>query len=226
MKIKDLQNEEKPREKMLAVGAENLTDVELLSIILRSGGKNKSVVSLSRELISKFGGLRKLLSSDIDEILSLRDVSVAKATSIKALEEISKRYLHPTGLKKRNIKNPEDAYEVIKKDILNKEEEYLFLLTLDGRGRMISKDLISKGTLNETLIHPREIFKKALSKNAYSIILVHNHPSNNPEPSEDDIKVTKRIFKVGTNIGIPLIDHIVASDDKFVSMRSRNLMST
>jgi DNA repair protein RadC len=224
MKIKDLQNEEKPREKMISLGAENLTNTELLAIILRSGGKGKSAVSLSRELFIKFGNIKNLLSADIKELTSIKNIDLAKATSIKALEELSKRYLQPAKEKDLYVKTPQDAYEIIKSDIYNKEQEYLFLLTLDNRNKLISKDLISKGTINETLIHPREIFKTALAKNACSIILIHNHPSNKPDPSNEDITVTKRIFKAGINIGIPLTDHLVVTNDDFVSMKSQNLI--
>jgi len=224
MKIKDLQKEEKPREKLIQKGAETLTDIELLAIILRSGGKNKSAVNLSRDLFKKFEDLKTLLSADINELIAFKNIDSAKATSIKAIEELSKRYLSPINYKERYIKTPKDAYEIIKGDIYNKEQEFLFLLTLDSRNKLISKDLISKGTINETLIHPREIFKKALAKNACSIILIHNHPSNKPDPSDEDIRVTKRIFKAGINIGIPLTDHLVVTNDDFTSMKAQHLI--
>lgn len=225
MKIKDLQNQEKPREKMISKGAENLTDIELIAIVLRSGGKNKSAVNLSRDMLTKFKGIKGLFSADIEELTSFKNVNLAKATSIKAVEELSKRYLYPANSRDKYIKTPKDAYEIIKGDIYNKDQEYLYLLTLDTRNKLISKDLVSKGTINETLIHPREIFKKALAKNACSIILIHNHPSNKPDPSDEDIRVTKRIFKAGVNIGIPLTDHLIVTNNDFVSMKAQNLMS-
>ena len=224
MKIKDLQKEEKPREKLIEKGAENLTDVELLAIILRSGGSMTSATNLSRELLNRFSDFRNLVNADIEELTNFKHIGCAKATSIKALGEISKRYISSAGTNMKNIKTPQDAYSIIRKDILDKDQEYLFLLTLDSRGNLISKDLISKGILNETLIHPREIFKKALVKNACSIILVHNHPSNKSEPSEDDVKVTKRISQVGIEMGIPLIDHLVVTNTDFTSMKSQNLL--
>lgn len=225
MKIKDLQREEKPREKLIEKGAENLTDTELLAIIIRSGGKNNPATNLSRELLSKFGGIKNLLSADIAELTNFKNIDIAKATAIKAVEEISKRYLNPPKEGDINIKTPKDVYEIVRKDVLNKEQEYLFLVCLDSRNKLISKDILSKGTINETLIHPREIFKKALMKNACSIILIHNHPSNKSDPSEEDIKVTKRIFKAGIEMGIPLVDHLVVTNTGFVSMRAQNLIS-
>lgn len=225
MKIKDLQKEEKPREKMVEKGSEVLTDVELLAIIIRSGGKDASATGLSRELILKFGNLKKVLSADIEQLKNFKNIDIAKATSIKAVEEISKRYLTPFKEDAIKIKSPKDVYDLIRKEVINKEEEYLFLICLDSRNRLISKEVISKGTINETLIHPREIFKKALNKNAYSIILVHNHPSNEPDPSDEDIKVTKRIFRAGIDMGIPLTDHLIVTSNDFMSMKAQNLIS-
>jgi DNA repair protein RadC len=225
MKINDLQKIEKPREKLMKIGAENLTDVELVSIILRSGGKDYPVTSLSRDLINKFGGIKELLLADIEEILEFKNIDTAKASSLKAVEEISKRYLSPSRETPTYVKTPKDVYDIVRKDIFNKNQEYLFLLCLDSRNKLISKDIISKGTLNETLIHPREIFKKAVSKNSCYIILAHNHPSEKCEPSDEDIKVTKRIHNAGINMGIPLIDHVIVTNDNFSSMKSSNLIS-
>lgn len=227
MKIKDLQREEKPREKLIDKGAENLTDVELLAIILRSGGSNNSATSLSRALLNRFQSFKELFNADMKELENFKYIGHAKATSIKALGEISKRYVSKglNTLDGKNIRTPQDVYSIIHKDTLDKDQEYLFLLTLDSRSNLISKDLISKGLLNETLIHPREIFKKALAKSACSIILVHNHPSNKSDPSDEDIKVTKRIVRVGIEMGIPLIDHLIVTNDGFSSMKSLNLLS-
>ncbi len=224
MKINDLQKIEKPREKLIEIGAENLTDVELISIILRSGGRNCPVTSLSRDLINEFGGIKRLLSADIEEVLKFKNIDTAKASSLKAVEEISKRYLSPSSETPTYIKTPKDVHDIVRKDIFNKDQEYLFLLCLDSRNKLISKDIISKGTLNETLIHPREIFKKAISKNSCYIILAHNHPSEKCEPSDEDIKVTKRIHDAGINMGIPLIDHVIVTNDSFSSMKSSNLI--
>ena len=225
MKIKDLQKEEKPREKMVEKGSEVLTDVELLAIIIRSGGRNTSATNLSRELILKFGNLKNVLSADIEQLKNFKNIDIAKATAIKAVEEISKRYLTPFREEAVKIKSPKDVYGLIRKEVINKEEEYLFLICLDSRNRLISKEIISKGTINETLIHPREIFKRALNKNAYSIILVHNHPSNESDPSDEDIKVTKRVFRAGIDMGIPLTDHLIVTSNDFMSMKAQNLIS-
>jgi len=224
MKMKDLQKEEKPREKLIQKGAEGLTDVELLAIILRSGGRNDTAVDLSRELIKKFSGLNNLVLAEPEQLSEIKDIGIAKATSIKALGEIAKRISNAKTNSGRFIRKPQDVYDIIKSETSGKFEEHLYLISLDRKNKVISKDLISKGTLNETLIHPREVFKKALTKNASSIILVHNHPSEELTPSLEDVKVSKRIARTGMEIGVPLIDHLVVTDRGFTSMKAQNLL--
>lgn len=225
MKIKDLQTEEKPREKLIYKGLDSLTNVELLAIILRSGGKGCPATSLARDLLNKYSGLRNLLNVDIQELINFKNIGYAKASSIKVLGEIVKRStLEDQGLEKV-IKKPEDAYSLVKGDLFGKDQEYLILVTLNSRSKVISKDIIFKGTLTETLISPREIFKKALSKNASSIVLAHNHPSNEAWPSEEDIRVTRKISKVGIDIGIPLTDHLIVTNTDFISMKAQRLFS-
>ena len=140
MKIKDLQKDEKPREKLQDKGPDSLTDVELIAVILRSGGKNESVMELSRELINAFKGIKGLLSADIEELIKFKNIDIAKATSIKALEEISKRYLDSDKTKGVHIKTPKDIFDLVRKEILNKDQEYLFLISLDTRNKLISKE--------------------------------------------------------------------------------------
>jgi DNA repair protein RadC len=225
MKIKDLQREEKPREKLIDKGPEALTDTELLSIILRSGGINCTSTDLARNLINQFSGLDKLVYADTSQLISIPNVGAAKATGIIALGELAKRLTTESCVRGNAIKKPQDVFDSVKKEFSGKQEEHLYLISLDRRNKILSKDLVSKGTLTETLIHPREIFKKALTKNASSIILVHNHPSGEPYPSLEDVKVTKRIAKTGIEIGIPLMDHLVVTKSEFTSMKAQNLLN-
>ncbi|HLB51654.1 hypothetical protein A3F07_00480 [candidate division WWE3 bacterium RIFCSPHIGHO2_12_FULL_38_15] len=221
--LKTVNRNDLPRERLAALGAESLSDIELLSIILGAGGKNESVFELSSKILSDLRGFKGLYRTDYNKLISFKNVGLAKAASIKAVCEISKRIFTEKELSKININKPKDVYESVKKFFFNKEKEHLYLLSLDSRNRLISIDLISIGTVNETLVHPREIFKSALEKNAVSIILVHNHPSGDPNPSEGDIKITEKIYKAGTNIGISLIDHLIVTDTNWVSLKSLNL---
>jgi len=177
IKIKDLQNQDRPREKLIMMGAEYLTDSELLAVVLRTGNKSASASDLAKELIHKFSSLKNVLLSDFREVRETFGIGDAKAASIKAVEEICKRINNPIKSVGMLVEGPKDVFEFIKKDLIDKDKEHLYLLSLNSRSKVISKDLITIGTLNETLIHPREIFKKSLINKASSIILIHNHPS-------------------------------------------------
>ena len=193
--LKTINRNDLPRERLAALGTEALSDIELLSIILGAGGKNESVFELSSKILSDLHGFKGLYKTDYYKLISFKNVGKAKAASIKAVCEISKRIFTEKELTKININKPKDVYESVKKFFYNKEKEHLYLISLDSRNRLISTDLISIGTVNETLVDPREIFKSALEKNAVSIILVHNHHSGDANPSEDDIKITERIHE-------------------------------
>lgn len=227
-RIRNLSLFERPREKTATKGIKSLTDEELLAIILRSGGKYLSAIETAREILKQYGNLKNLLQLELEELTTIRDIGIAKATSIKAIGEIAVRirYIEDTSNKIKKINNPKDVYELMYKHLYGKPNEYLYLVSLNIKNIPISQDIVTIGTLDQTLINSRDIYKKALSKNAASIILVHNHPSNDPTPSIQDIKVTEAIAETGKKIGIPLIDHIIFTDNKYVSLKSLNLFNT
>jgi len=223
LKLKSLESSERPREKLINLGADNLTDVELLAIIIRAGGNDNSVLELSRALISSFKGLRGLVNTDINQLTSFKNIGLAKATSIKAACEIGLRISMKLHENKYEIKKPEDVFKFMRKCFYEKDKEYLYLISLDTRSKVISRNLISIGTINETLVHPREVFRQALINNATSIILVHNHPSGDATPSDDDLSITERLYKAGINMGIAVVDHIIMSNDSYVSIKAFNM---
>jgi DNA repair protein RadC len=212
-----------PREKMIEHGAASLSDSELLAIILRSGGRKLPVIQLASNILDEFGGFKGLIDIDSNQLKTFPNVGEAKATAVKACIEIALRIKFYQNEKKPVIKSPQDVFDYVRKDLFGKQQEHLLLLTLDTSGKVISKDLVSVGTINETLIHPREIFKKALSLNSAGIILIHNHPSGNSQPSEEDLKVTERIMRVGVDMGIPLLDHLIVTDKDYSSIKIINL---
>lgn len=222
--IKDFQSDEKPREKALFHGVSVLTDTELLALVLRSGGKNESVVELARSVLNKFGGLPKLCTCNSQELIKFKNIGIAKATAIKAACEIALR-VKSTCAKKFIVKKPEDVKRLMQKDLYGKSKEYLYVISLDARRKVLAKDLVSIGTATESLIHPREVFKKAIAQNAVYIILVHNHPSNDPTPSLEDVQVTKQLAEAGQKVGIPLLDHIIMSDSEFSSMKTLEIFT-
>lgn len=221
--IKDLNAEDKPRERMINFGAQALSDSELLAIILRSGGRQDSAIQIAQQLLKNSGGFKELAEADIKQLINYKNIGAAKACAIKAACEISLRVGFSVHTEKICINKPKDIFELLRKDFFNKKQEHLYMISMDSRNKLITKDLISVGTLNETLIHPREIFKKALAINAYSIALAHNHPSGDPTPSNEDINVTQRIAKIGIEMGIPLLDHIIIAEDNFISIKALNL---
>ena len=218
MNILELPEEDRPREKLLNFGAGTMSDAELVSIVLSSGGKGQSVLELSQSLIKEAGTLTDLLNFPVQKLISYKNLGEAKALKLAAIRELATRH---------NIKNksvlkisaPGDAYEYIKSSLFGKETEHLYLIALNARNNIINKSLISVGTVNETLIHPREIIKIAVMHNAVSIILVHNHPSGEPYPSSEDVKVTQRLENACKIVGIGFTDHLIVCDNSFSSMR-------
>lgn len=225
-RIKDLMNYEKPREKLLFSNPSNLTDVELLALILRTGEKGKSALTLSREILKKYNGLATLAeNSSLQELQKTKGVGIAKASEIIAVLEIAKRLGNSQSQPAVKIKSPEDAYKCLYKDLCFDSEEKLMLISIDSRNRLIQKDLITQGTVSETIISSREIYKKALSRNASSIIIAHNHPSQDITPSKEDIEATQNIFKTGKIIGVPLLDHLIVGKNGFSSLKRLGLIN-
>jgi DNA repair protein RadC len=218
-RIRDLNNCERPREKIVRNGTGHLTDVELLAVILRTGGKGKSALRLARDLLSKYGDFQNLANTEVEELVRFENIGKAKATTIKATLEISKRLLYPVAATNPKIRSPKDIFQIVAKELCFDTAEKLLLVSLDSRGRLITKDVLTTGTLNETIISSREIYQKALARNACSIIIAHNHPSGDVTASQEDIEVTKSIYKTGKLIGVPLLDHLIVGKNRFTSLR-------
>lgn len=223
LSFRDFPMDDMPREKLAKLGVENLTDTELLAIILRSGGHDNKVKDLAHNILSQSGGLKGLLNFDFHQLKNIRDMGPAKASCVKALAEICLRMNMEPQEYRAVVRKPEDVFNYLRKDFYAKTKEYLYLLSLDARSTVISKDLISIGTLNETLVHPREVFRQAFVKNAVTIVLAHNHPSGNSTPSPEDFQVTKRLADAGATLGISLLDHVIICDDTYSSIKALTL---
>ncbi|NMB69934.1 DNA repair protein RadC, partial [candidate division WWE3 bacterium] len=205
-RIRDLNKDEKPREKFINKGAVSLTDEELIALLLCTGGTDLSAIDLAREILKSAGGLANLNKYDIQKLLSHKYVNSAKAVVIKAAVEIARRINYYSAPSTKQIIKPEDVFNILRKDFIGQTKECLMLISIDSRNKFISKDVISVGSINETIVSPREIFAVALNKNAACIIIAHNHPSNDPAPSNEDINVTKKISTLGKAMNIPLLD--------------------
>lgn len=217
--LRDLTHSEKPREKLQSIGEEHLTDIELLAILLRTGTREKSALDLARAMLLSANGLKNLLNMTLQEMQLIPGVGLAKACSIKASLEIIKR-LENVKSTKVKLSSPDDSYKFLRQKMYAKSEEHLFLTSLDAKQKVISCDLVTKGTVNSSLINPREIFRLALKRNAVFIILAHNHPSNETIPSANDIQVTQAVAEAGQRLGIPLLDHLIITDFAYVSLKN------
>ncbi len=202
-----------------------MSDSELLAIILRSGGTTAGVIELSTKLLKEFGSLRKLLFADLNYLISIRYLGVAKAASICAVGELAARCFAPEELDRPEIDTPLTVYDLIRPRILGKEKECLYLLSLDLRNKLIKINLISVGTLSQALSDSREVLRTALLNNASSIIIAHNHPSGGLEPSNEDRLFTERLALTAVQIGINFLDHVIVTSDGHYSFKKGGLLS-
>lgn len=215
--IDELNNFDKPREKLLKKGAESLKEYELLAIVLGSGTKDKDVLKLSREIIKLFEEDFENIS--LEKLTTIHGLGQAKSAQILSAIELSKRYLIKQN---RKITNAEDIYQELQ-EYKNKLQEYFIVVTLNGANHIIQKRVVFIGTLNSSLVHPREVFADALSDRAASIIIAHNHPSGELNASTQDLLITKRLHESAKLLGIELLDHIIFTKDGYLSMKDEEL---
>lgn len=225
--MQNLPNSLLPSSRVIAQGESSLSDAELLAIVLNTGGKNINALELATELLTNNKSLRNVFDLDLHQLSQIKYINTKKAIKIKAVNEIAKRiFTYDKELLNKKITSANIAYEVIKKYIFNLKKEKLFLISLDIKKRIISIDLITEGALYETLVPIRDICRMALLKNAVHMILVHNHPSNDPTPSVEDIKITQNVSDAAKLLELIFLDHIIACDNSFISIKSLNIFDT
>jgi DNA repair protein RadC len=222
--IHDLPVSERPRERLQRFGTEALSAQEILALILGRGIAGESVTVTAQRLLSQFGSLKGMASASLEELAQVKGIGLAKASQIKAAFELVNRLEgYPELGKKPLVKTPDEAVRLVKGRLKNKKKEHFLVLLLDTRSQLIKTSEISVGSLDASIVHPREVFKEALSASAASVIFVHNHPSGDPEPSEDDIKLTERLAQAGEIMGIDVLDHIIIGDKKYLSLKREGL---
>jgi DNA repair protein RadC len=221
-KMKELPGVERPRERLMARGPENLKDEELLAILLRTGRQGKSVLGLARQILAKYSK-KRLFKMGYQDLVKIKGISKAKAGAILAANELVKRALEIGEETLPKIKSLEDVVAQAAY-MRNKTREHLMVIFLNARSEMICKKPMFIGTLNANLVSPREIFQEALKQNAASIILVHNHPSGNPDPSRADIEITKRIISAGRLMAIEVLDHVIIGKSRAFSFKAKKLI--
>lgn len=221
--IHDLPKSERPRERLQRHGAEALSSQELLALILGRGIKGESVMVTAQRLLSAFGNVKNISEASIEELSAIKGIGIAKASQLKASFELARRKDDHDKIQ-IPVKSHQDVIKLVKQQLKNKKKEHFLILCLDTRNNLIRIGNISTGTLDANLVHPREVFKEAIQSLSSSIILVHNHPSGNPEPSDADIDITKRILETGKIVGIDVLDHIIVADNKSFSFKEKGVV--
>jgi DNA repair protein RadC len=222
-KLLDLPESERPRERLIKHGAENLGGAELLAILLRTGTKNSNALNLANTLLRKYN-LKQLSQASLAELMSIQGIKEAKACQLLACFEIAKRLTSFSETLKPKIKTSSDAYAIVSPKLRNLKKECFVALYLNTKNHLLKEETVSLGSLNANIIHPREVFKSAILESAAAVILAHNHPSGDAAPSSDDIELTKRLLEAGEIIGIKVLDHVIIGDGQFISLKERGLM--
>lgn len=222
--IHDLPRAERPRERLSALGPEALSGQELLALIIGRGIPGQSAVRIAQEVLTTFGNLNAVSRATVEELSRVKGIGLAKAAQIKAAFELGRRQDLAPDVGQYSISDPSGLVKAIRKGIQDKAKEHFKLVLLNTRNRIIGISTISVGTLNSSLVHPREVFKDALAHSASSIILAHNHPSDDPEPSDDDIAITRRLADAGRLMGIEVLDHIIITRHGHTSLKEKGLL--
>lgn len=223
-KIKEIPINERPRERLKEVGVENLSDKELISIILKTGTKEKNVSDLALDILNKYS-LSDLKNISINNLIRIKGIGEVKAIELIAAIELGKRIFLKEKTNKKGLTSPEEIYKYTKYLFYDKKQEYFYALYFNNKQQLLKTKLLFIGTINQSITHPREVFKEAYLLSASSIICLHNHPSNDTTPSHADITFTKALIEIGKIQNIPILDHIIVGDDNYYSFYEHNSLN-
>jgi DNA repair protein RadC len=215
---------EMPRERMARLGPNALSNAELIAVLLGTGSTGESVLHLSQRLLSRVGNLRKMLDVSLEELMAIKGIGMAKAIQLLAAVELGRRVAKTTPEERWTIRSPEDVAELMMEELRYLTQEHFVCLFLNTKNQVIGRNTIFIGSLNSSIVHPREVFKDAIRRSSAAIICLHNHPSGDPTPSKEDIDVTKRLIECGRILGIDVLDHIVIGDGKFCSLKNKGFI--
>lgn len=222
--IKDVPKSDRPRERLIQVGPQALSNQELIAILLSSGTKGASALSLATRILMNFEGLALLKDATIEELTSIKGIGEVKAITLLAAIELGKRIETYKAGDRYIIRSPEDGANYLMAEMRNLKQEHFVALYLNTKNQVIHRQTIFIGSLNSSIVHPREVFKEAIKRSAASIICAHNHPSGDPTPSNEDIHVTKRLHESGKVLGIELLDHLIIGDHKYISLKEKGYL--
>lgn len=222
--IKELSQNDRPMEKLMNYGVDGLSDIELLAILIGSGTKKKNAIVLADEILKIKMKDNNLLYTSVEQLMQIDGIGLTKACRIIAGLELGKRLSKIDRFEKMSLDSPESVANYLYMHYIRAVKEEFCILLLDTKNKVIAIETISIGTINQSLVHPREVFRSAIMKNSNSIILAHNHPSGDPTPSREDILITERLIKAGEYLGIKILDHLVIGKNKFISLREKKLV--
>ena len=217
--VRDLPVSERPRERLMAVGPEALSEQELLCCILGRGIAGESVLVTAQRLLKAFGDVRGIADASVEQLATVRGVGTAKAVQLKAAVELARRTLTPHD-ERLPVETIDTAARILRPHLLDKKKEHFVALLLDSRHHVIRISPIAVGSLSASLVHPRELFKEAITASAAAVIVAHNHPSGDPQPSDHDLVLTKRLVQAGTLLGIEVLDHLIIAARGVVSLNA------
>ena len=224
--IKDWPEADRPREKLLAHGAQALTETELLAIILRNGdaASGQSAVDQARLLLQRYGGLKGVDEASSAELTSIKGIGPAKVAQIKAALEMARRLGGQKWDKGQPLRSAEEVYQHFREPLSREKRELFYVVMLNNKNRKIREVKISEGSLTASIVHPREVYNPVIRESAAAVIFVHNHPSGDPAPSPEDVDITRRLKEVGDVMGIRVLDHVVIGSDRYFSFNDRGLL--
>ena len=218
-RIREMRAEERPRERMQHHGPGALSHAELLAILLRTGTKDESSVHLAQRILNESGGLRRLAESEWEELTRIRGIGPAKALQLQAAIELGRRVARSRLPDTVKITCPQDAANLLMEELRHLKEEHFVCLFLDTKNQVIGRQTLSIGSLNASIVHPREVYRAAIRRSSASILCAHNHPSGDPTPSPEDIALTRRLSEAGELLGVELLDHLVIGDNRYTSLK-------
>jgi DNA repair protein RadC len=232
--MRDLGESERPRERLVRFGAASLSNAELVAILLRTGTSGASALDVAQRVLAlgndegagKSGeqdlGLRRLVTSTIEELRGVPGVGQSKAAQLKAAVELGRR-ITSASASRTCVRSPEDVSTLVMEEMRYLDREQFRIVLLDAKNHILGVRIVSVGSLSSSIVHPREIFKEAIARSSAAIILVHNHPSGDPTPSQEDLEVTRRLVEAGRLLGIEVLDHIVVGDNRYVSFKEKGI---
>ena len=222
--LREMPEEERPREKLVSKGAEALSNVDLLAILLHTGIKHESVVHLAERLLSETDGLARLSILSPQELSKIKGIGLVKAVTIVAAFELSRRLAQLQGGEKVVIHGPRDAALLLMPRLRYLQKEHFIVLLLSTKNHVLAQPTISIGSLNASIVHPREVFREAINYSAAGVILIHNHPSGDPSPSQEDISLTQKLVEAGKMLDIAVLDHVIIGNGKYVSFKEKGII--